>query len=98
MASERRIRRIKRLLDEAEAAGSHFDWESVCEAAQAVLAIDPDTCDVPDLMNGTERALSGSATSPVGQPATSTPATTATSISNYLTSIANGLYQERNLR
>jgi len=36
MASDRRIRRIERLLDEAEEAVSSLDWEVVRDRAMAV--------------------------------------------------------------
>ena len=45
MASERFQRRIERLLDEADEAIARYDWEAVRQAAQAVLAIDPDNSD-----------------------------------------------------
>ena len=45
MASERFQRRIERLLDEADEAIARYDWEAVRQAAQAVLAIDPENSD-----------------------------------------------------
>ncbi|MCI0859096.1 MAG: protein kinase [Chloroflexi bacterium] len=62
MASERRVRRIERLLDEAEDAVSRLDWETVRGLAQAVLAFDPDNADALDLLTGAERALGRGAT------------------------------------
>ena len=37
MASNRSQRRIERLLDEADEAAAHLDWETVRTRAQAVL-------------------------------------------------------------
>ena len=106
MASDWRRLRSERLLDEAEGAVARYDWEVVSEAAQAGLAFDPDNSNALGLLNGGARALSGSATSPVGQPTTSTPATTATTTldnrtspsAELRTSFAYGRYQERNLQ
>ena len=42
MATERLQRRIEQFLDEADEAVARYDWEAVRQAAQAVLAIDPD--------------------------------------------------------
>ena len=42
MASERAKRRIERLLDEADEAVVHLDWDTVRARAQAVLAFDPE--------------------------------------------------------
>ena len=62
MASDRRTRRIERLLDEAEDAVSKLDWETVRGRAQAVLAFDPENADALDLLTGAERALGPGAT------------------------------------
>jgi len=76
MASDPCRLRNERLLDEAEGAAARYDWEVVREAAQADLAFDPDNGDAIRLLNGAKGALRGSATSPAGQPTTSTPTTT----------------------
>ena len=57
MASERFQRRIDRLLDEADEAIARYDWEAVRQAAQAVLAIDPDNSDGQTFLATVERAL-----------------------------------------
>ena len=46
MASERVQRVIDRLPNEAEQAVSRYDWNSVRQAADTVLDIDPDNSDV----------------------------------------------------
>jgi len=93
MASERRRLRIERLLDEAEGAVARYDWEAVREAAQAVLAFDPDNSDALDLMTGAERALGSHAPPPTTQPTTPTPTASPTGTSDQPTSFANGRYQ-----
>ena len=57
MASERILRQIDRLLDEADAAISRFDWESVLQCAQAVLALDPASTDGVAILAAANRAL-----------------------------------------
>ena len=65
MASDRRIRRIERLLDEAEEAVSALEWGVVRDRAQAVLAFEPENVDALDLLSAAERSLgSGSGSSP----------------------------------
>ena len=64
MASDRRIRRIERLLDEAEEAVSALEWGVVRDRAQAVLAFEPENVDALDLLSAAERSLgSGSGSS-----------------------------------
>ncbi|MCH7606547.1 MAG: protein kinase, partial [Chloroflexi bacterium] len=91
MASDRRRLRIERLLDEAEAAVSRYDWEAVREAAQAVLAFDPDNSDALDLLSGAERATTGAAG--INQAPTPTPTITPATVPQQPTSFANGRYQ-----
>ncbi len=55
MASDRRIRRIERLLDEAEEAVSALEWGVVRDRAQAVLAFEPENVDALDLLSAAER-------------------------------------------
>ena len=93
MASNRRRLRIDRFLDEAEQAVARYDWEAVREAAQAVLAFDPDNSDALDLLTWAQRAISGSAPPPTGQPTISIPTTTPTAITDQPTSFANSRYQ-----
>ena len=57
MPSERILRQIDRLLDEADAAISRFDWEAVCQCAQAVLALDPANTDGAAILAAANRAL-----------------------------------------
>ena len=98
MASERRRLRIERLLDEAEAAVGRYDWESVRQAAQAVLAFDPDSGEAQDLLTGADRAIGGPAPPPNIQPPVSPPetdpaATSSPSPNEQPNSFANGRYQ-----
>ena len=97
MASDRRTRRIERLLDEAEEAVSSLDWETVRDRAQAVLAFVPDNSDALDLLTGAARALGSSALPPSTAPPTSSPQPTTASTSDQPTSFANGRYQVKQL-
>ena len=92
MASERFQRQIDRLLDEAEAALSRFDWESVRQCAQAVLAIDPQTDDGLTFLATAERAVGGSA-APAGQSVPAKPTAAPSAPLDNPTSFANGRYQ-----
>jgi serine/threonine protein kinase len=87
MASDRRTRRIERLLDEAEQAVSNLDW------AQAVLAFDPNNGDALDLLNGAERALGVSTPPPPSQLSTSATPSTQSALPIDPSSFANGRYQ-----
>ena len=93
MASDRGRLRIERLLDEAEGAVARYDWEAVREAAQAVLAFDPDNRDALDLLHGAERALGVSATTPTSQPTTSATHPTLSTSPGHPTSFSNDRYQ-----
>ena len=93
MASERFQRRIERLLDEADEAIARYDWEAVRQAAQAVLAIDPDISDGLTFLATVERALAGTPNVSSGQPSASTSSTTSTAGSDQPTSFANGRYE-----
>ncbi len=72
MASDRLLRQIERLLDEAEEAISRFDWESLLQRAQAVLAMDPENRDALAFLATAERALGTAASLLLIQPSTST--------------------------
>ena len=75
MASERFQRRIERLLDEADEALARYDWEAVRQAAQAVLAIDPENGDGLTFLATVERALASTPGSSTTQSPGSAPAT-----------------------
>jgi len=89
MASERFQRRIERLLDEADEAIARYGWEAVRQAAQAVLAIDPDYSDGLTFLAIVERALGHTLDSSSSD---STPATAPTATPDFPTSFANGRY------
>ena len=93
MASDRRILRIERLLDEAEEAVARYDWEAVREAAQAVLAFDPDNSDATDLLTGAERALNAPLPTSSVPPPTSVASLATGPASDQPRSFANGRYQ-----
>ena len=76
MASERFQRQIDRLLDEAETALSRFDWQSVRQCAQAVLAIDPRNDDGLTFLAAAERALDTSSPDLTSSLQQAEPATT----------------------
>ena len=57
MATERLRKRIEHLLDEAEDAISHHDWDVVRDHAQSVLALDPGNLDGTALIEAAERAV-----------------------------------------
>ncbi|MCI0787698.1 MAG: serine/threonine protein kinase, partial [Chloroflexi bacterium] len=96
MASERFQRQIDRLLDEAEAALSQFDWDRVRQCAQAVLAIDPQNDDGLTFLATAERAMGGSV-APAGQPASAAPTVVPATPLAQPTSFANGRYQVKRL-
>ena len=89
MASERIQRRIDRLLDEADAAISRYEWEGLREAAQAVLRLDPNNNDALAYLAAAER---DTGSSQPGQ-ANPTPPTVSAPIAEQPTSFANGRYQ-----
>ncbi|MFB3120035.1 MAG: hypothetical protein ACE1Y2_05850, partial [Stenotrophomonas maltophilia] len=57
MVSERFQQRVERLLEEADQAIARYDWEAVRQAAQAVLAIDPENSDGMAFFATVERTL-----------------------------------------
>ena len=82
MASDRVQRQIDRLLDQAEAAISQFDWETVRQCAQAVLRLDSENRDAlaysaaAEQETGSSRAAQTSAVvQPVSPPVTDQPTT-----------------------
>jgi serine/threonine protein kinase len=93
MVSDRRRLGIERLLDEAEDAVTRYDWQAVREAAQAVLAFDPENSDALDLLTGAERALSVSAPTPASPNPTSVSSSATSPTSDQPRSFANGRYQ-----
>ena len=96
MASERIQRRIDLLLDEADEAVSKWDWNTVRERSQAILAFAPEHEEALAFLTAAARALGDAdpistetrATSAVG----SAPSTT---IPVQPTSFANGRYEVR---
>ncbi len=93
MASDRFQRRIERLLDEADEAIGRYDWEAVLQAAQAVLAMDPDNGDAPAFLASAERALGTAGALPSSQPSTSIPTSTPIATPDQPSSFANGRYE-----
>lgn len=74
MVSERVRRQIDRLLDGAQEAISRYDWDTVPQAAQALLAIDPGNSDAITYLTSAERALGATPTpTPLPQAADGTP-------------------------
>ena len=67
MASERLRRHIERLLDEADEAPAHRDWDVVRERAQDIISIEPENGEGAAFLAAAERALGGSGTSPTEQ-------------------------------
>ena len=67
MPSDRRIRRIERLLDQAEEAVSALEWDVVRDRAEAVLAFEPENVDALDLLAAAERSLGSELGSPPQQ-------------------------------
>jgi len=93
MATEWLQDQINRLLEGAADAISRYDWETVRQSAEAVLALDPDNHDGLGLLAAAQRALGGPAPSPTTERPT-TPAATAPAVtSSQPTSFANGRYQ-----
>ncbi len=90
MASDRIKRQIERLLDEVEDAISRYDWEAVRQAANAVLAIDPENSHGRTYLATAERAMGGATPEPTGQPETLTPTTAPIATPAQPTSFSNG--------
>ena len=57
MPSERVLRNIERLLDEADSAISQDDWPAVLRIAKRVLTLDPQNEDAPALIEAATRGL-----------------------------------------
>ena len=95
MASERSQRRIERLLDEADEAAAHLDWETVRTRAQAVLAFDSQNDDAAELLAAADRAV-GEDVAPKAteRPSSHTVAVTS-AVSDQPTSFGDGRYQVR---
>ena len=62
MPSERVLRRIETLLDEADQAIAASEWERVRDRANNVLALDPENADAQELLAAAERARGSSST------------------------------------
>jgi len=90
MTTDRIQRRIEAFLDEADAAASRGEWQSVAEKARAVLAIDPDNPDAPALLRAALANLGGDA--PEAAPQAASPAAAPT---EQPTSFAEGRYEVR---
>ena len=90
MPSERTLRQIDRLLDEAEEAMSRREWDEVVEKARAVLAMHPDNEDAPPLLRAAEANLGASPSR-----AASPPADPAKPATEQPTSFAGGRYEVR---
>ncbi len=60
MASERILRQVDRLLDEAEESVSRLDWSVVRERARAVLGLEPGNTDAVAYLEAAERELGDS--------------------------------------
>ncbi len=98
MVSERIQRQIDRLLDQADEALTRFDWDSVRQCAEAVLAYDPENEDAKVHLSAVQRARGSEKSQtetaqPAGpEPATPVMAPTPPSAAQP-TSFANGRYQ-----
>ena len=70
MPTERSLRRITRLLDQADEAVDSDEWEFVASKARAVLALDADHADTLDLLRmATANGVTGeAATVPADDP------------------------------
>ncbi|PKB63658.1 MAG: hypothetical protein BZY80_06220 [SAR202 cluster bacterium Io17-Chloro-G2] len=70
-----------------------YDWDAVRQAAQAVLAFDPENGDALDLLTGAERALGDSGLPATNQRLVSTPDVKPPATASQPTSFADGRYQ-----
>jgi hypothetical protein len=75
MPSERTLRQIDRLLDEAEQAVEQRNWTLLRQHAQDVLLLDADNEDAQNFLAAAERALSASTPGAASAPATAEPHT-----------------------
>jgi len=95
MASERVLRRIDLLLDEADQAIAQSDWSVVRDRAQNVLALDPGNGDAATFLAAADRALAADTAPPPpeGQPTSKTAPTPIITAPDQPTSFANGRYE-----
>ena len=93
MASDWIQGQINRLLEEAGAAISQLDWETVQQRAQAILALDPDNADGKGLSAAAERGLGGSGTPRTGQKSQPSGVAVENAATSQPTSFADGRYQ-----
>ena len=94
MVSERMQRQIDRLLDEAEKAVEHHEWDVVLDKVQSVLGLDPENSDGLAYRAAAEREIGegNSSSSRASQPAPALVPTT-TPTTDQPTSFANGRYE-----
>ncbi len=85
MASERAQRQIDRLMDEAEAAITSQDWQTVGDRARSVLRLDPENSDALAYLTAADREPT--------DPRSNRPQTPAPTGQDLPTSFANGRYQ-----
>src|SRR5436309_129247 len=102
MPSERVLRRIETLLDEADQAIAASEWERVRDRANNVLALDPDNVDARDLLSAARRALEAASPDVVAQHAApgrggaaQHAAQLRSDVTPVPTSFANGRYEVR---
>ena len=98
MTSERMIRRVERLLDQADEAADALDWTRVGEIAGAILAIEPSNVDAQSFVEMVAGAQAASGRPPESKPAIRTAQATSELPSNVEpsstpTSFANDRYQ-----
>ncbi|MDP6823215.1 MAG: protein kinase [Dehalococcoidia bacterium] len=100
MVSERTIRRIERLLDEADEAITSGDWSRAQQRARDVLAFDPENQEAAEFLVAAERRL-GTGPAPAVENAPATPSTELPSPipadAAGPTTFADGRYNVRNL-
>ncbi len=96
MASDRVLRRIERLLDQAEEAADQSNWDRVRELAENILNFAPGHNDAEDFLAAAERGVSR-AGRPGGEtpvPANLQPTTSKPEVGpEQPTSFANGRYE-----
>ena len=98
MPSERVQRQIDRLLDDAEEALTRFDWDSVRQCTEAVLALDRDNQDALTFLEAAEIALKDATGSPSTDPSKTEATLASTPASSpQPTSFADGHYEVKKL-
>ncbi|MBI2856516.1 MAG: serine/threonine protein kinase, partial [Chloroflexi bacterium] len=93
MTTGRIQRQIERLLDEAEQASEHEDWETVLNRSTRVLTFDPVNGDALTFLAAAKRALDGTTPTPAQTKSHSPQSAPPSPTPSHPTSFASGRYE-----